>query len=1197
MSTRYGRFVRSAAAALGVAATVIATAAIGTAAAEPATVADPASLVNPIIGTSGAVDTFPGPDRPFGMLQWSPDTSPRRPDGGGYEYNSSQIRGFSLTHISGPGCPAFGDVPMLPLVGPMPADASGATADFTHSSETAKAGYYKVTTTHQAIDPGLMKDVDEVTASGENPPNEVARNLIDRSLSTKWLTFADHGWVQFRFTDPVAVDDYALSSANDSPGRDPRDWTLQGSQDGHSWTTLDTRAGEDFADRFKTREFSFSNSQAYRYYRLDISANHGDSATQLSEVQLSSGPIPSPSGDPNPVTTELTTTTRAGIAHFRYPASDESRLLLKLTGTATQVDGTSANVVSDREVTGSVTAGHFCGSGSQRDYTLHFDIEFDQPFTAHRPWGRGPGGGPGGVALTFDTTSAQTVAAKVGISFTSARNAADNLAQEIPGWDFDAVRAGSEKAWNDVLRRIEIAGGTHDQQVQFYTALYHMLLHPNVFSDVNGEYAGMDGKTHTAASGHDQYANYSGWDIYRSQVQLAALVAPHETSDSIRSMLADYDQSGMLPKWSQANGESYVMVGDPADPIIAGAHAFGARDFDTRKALDAMVAEATQTSNIRPGQSVLDQYGYLPYDMRYGCCNFYGPVSTQLEYDSADYAIAALAQSLGRRDLYTKFATRAQNWQNVFNPATGYVQAKLENGQWVPGFTPSTGTGMVEGTSAQYTPMVPFNLRALIAARGGNAAWESYLDSLFTNIADPDSTNADLNNEPSVEIPWEYNYVGAPWKTQRVVRQAQTELYANAPRGQFGNDDLGAMSSWYVWSNLGLYPETPGADTLVIGSPLFPHAVAHLANGRDITIDAPKAATDAPYVQSLKLNGKAWPKTYLEGNQYRNGASLAFDLGTSPNKAWGGGPSAAPPSDGTGQRAVMASVDPGSVVLQPGASATATLKAVNVGGANTTASWTAGADRGVSVSPTQGSVKLDPYGSATQKVTIHAADDAADGRYAVTFHVATGGGEQMTFSVGVAVAKPGEIWPYYTNAGITSDDDTSAANYDGGGWSYSADALAGVGVTPGSTVTADGVGYTWPDVPVATLDNIEAAGQTIGLDAPAGATKIGLLGSATNAGSDGAGGMATVTYADGSTSRFTARFSDWTLGAGAFPPLPGNFTAVTMPYRNFTGNRRDAVETHVFALDAPLTAGKTVKSITLPEATGGGMHVFAIGFG
>jgi predicted alpha-1,2-mannosidase len=1020
----------------------------GTASAAPAPVQDPASLVNPIIGTSGAVDTFPGADMPFGMLQWSPDTSPQRPDGGGYEYNASNVRGFSLTHISGPGCPANGDIPILPMVGAMPSSPGSATQPYTHSSETAQAGDYKVT-----------------TGSGANA-----------------------------------------------------------------------------------------------------------------------------------VTSELTTTTRAGMAHFTFPQSDQSRLLLKVAGSATQMDGTTANVVGNDEVTGSVTAGHFCGAGSQRDYTLHFDIHFQHPFTSSSTWTGGPNGGPGGVALTFDTTQDQTVPAKIGISYTSAAGAADNLSKEIPAWDFAAVKTANHQAWNAVLDRISIGGGTHDQQVQFYTALYHALLHPSVFSDDNGQYTGMDGKVHTTAAGHDQYANYSGWDIYRSQVQLAALVAPHQTSDSIRSMLNDYDQSGMLPKWAQANGESYVMVGDPADPIIADAYAFGARDFDASKALAAMATEATQQSNIRPGESTRDQYGYLPYDMGYGCCNFYGPVSTQLEYDSADYAIASLAQSLGQRGTYTKFATRAQDWENVFNPSTGYVQAKEKDGSWVPGFTPSTGTGMVEGTSAQYTPMVPFNLAGVIAARGGSSAWESYLDSLFTNIANPGSTNADLSNEPSVEIPWEYDYVGAPWKTQNVVREAQQQLYFNAPRGQFGNDDLGAMSSWYVFSNLGMYPETPGTDTLVFGSPVFPYAAIHLANGKDITINAPNAAPGSPYVQGLKLNGSAWPKTYLSGNQYQHGATLDFDLGTTPNKSWGSAASAAPPSDATGEQSILASVDPGNLVLQPGTSADTTLKATNVSSAPDAATWAATADKGLTVSPASGTLRLPADGSATQKVTIGAASDTPDGRYSVTFKVTTQSGETKTETVSVAVAKRGEIWPYYTNAGVSNDTDTSAANYDGGGWSYSAQALSAAGATQGGTVTADGISYTWPDVAPGGLDNIESSGQTIPLDAPAGATQIGLLGSATNAGSSGAGGTATVTYTDGSTSTFTARFSDWTLGGGGGTMLAGNSDAVRMPYRNYSGNQRDNVVSHVFALDAPLSAGKTVSSITLPVASGGDMHVFSIGF-
>ena len=202
-------------------------------------------------------------------------------------------------------------------------------------------------------------------------------------------------------------------------------------------------------------------------------------------------------------------------------------------------------------------------------------------------------------------------------------------------------------------------------------------------------------------------------------------------------MLSDYDQDGMLPKWAQANSESFEMVGDPADPIIADAYAFGARDFDAGQALRDMVAQATQPSSIRPGQSVLDRYGYLPADLSYPCCNFHAPVSTQLEYDTDDYAIAALARALGDRPAYLTFAARAQNWQNVFNAGTGYMQARLASGAWVPGFTPGTEAGMVEGTAAQYTPMAPFNLSALIAARGGPQAWQGFLDSLLDSLTAP----------------------------------------------------------------------------------------------------------------------------------------------------------------------------------------------------------------------------------------------------------------------------------------------------------------------------------------------------------------------------------------------------------------------------------------------------------------------------
>jgi predicted alpha-1,2-mannosidase len=271
-----------------------------------------------------------------------------------------------------------------------------------------------------------------------------------------------------------------------------------------------------------------------------------------------------------------------------------------------------------------------------------------------------------------------------------------------------------------------------------------------------------------------------------------------------------------------------------------------------------------------------------------------------LEYDVADYSIAAFAKALHQQSVYVQFASRAQNWRNIFNPATGYVQARLADGSWAPGFSPSTGLGMAEGTAARYTPMVPFNLQGLITARGGSQSYQDFLDSLCTNLANPGRTNADLSDEPSFEIPWQYDYVGAAWKTQQVVREAQQELFSDTPAGLPGNDDLGETSSWYVWSELGMYPETPGTDTLVFNSPVFPHTLLHLAGGADITINAPAASTEAPYVQSLQLNGDSWPKTYLTGNQYLHGATLTFDLATTPNPTWGSGPAAAPPSDNTG---------------------------------------------------------------------------------------------------------------------------------------------------------------------------------------------------------------------------------------------------------------------------------------------------------
>ncbi|MHC3472836.1 GH92 family glycosyl hydrolase [Streptomyces sp. 7R007] len=1082
---------------------------------------DPASLVNPLIGTSGAVDTFPGPDMPAGMVQWGPDTTPHRPDGGGYEYQDSKISGFSLTHVSGPGCPVAGDLPILPVTGALSGNLGDTSVGFGHDDEQAGIGYYGVT-------------------------------------------------------------------------------------------------------------------------------------------------------DANGVKTELTDTTRAGLGRFTFPAGRQANLLFKLSGGATQVDGTRVQVVNDHEISGAIDSGHFCGAGNR--YTLHFDVKFDQPFTASGTWvgstitpdatslkagkvgqpartsksaplkekhftvparpsptihgsaatssgtpsaapradstarsstaaAQPPTTGANGMYLTFDTSSHRTVSAKVGISYTSDANAADNLATEIKKWDFDAVEQANHQAWNDVLNKVRIGGGTSDQQVQFYTALYHALLHPNVFSDANGQYMGMDNQVHHLAKGQSaQYANYSGWDTYRSQTQLMAMVEPKVASDVVTSMLNGYDQTGLLPKWASNNGESYVMVGDPAAGIIAGAYAFGATGFDTAKALAALQHEATVPNNDRPGESVRDAKGYLPLDEDdYGCCNFYGPVSTQLEYDSADYALAAFAKSLGKTDVYRKFATRAQDWMNVFNPQTGYLQAKNKDGQFAGGFTPGTSNGFVEGTSAQYTPMVPFNLRQLIQARGGNQAYSSYLDSLLDNITHPGNTDADLSNEPSVEIPWEYDYTGQPWKTQAAVREAQQDLYFNAPVGSFGNDDLGAMSSWYVWSELGMYPETPGTDTLVLGSPVFPVAQLTLAGGKTVRINAPQAAPDAPYVQSLNVKGKAWNTSWLTYRQFAGAGTLDFTLGTQPDTSWASGASAVPPSDTTGGGRVLAATGPSSdgLVLQPGASGDATLRLTNLADKAVTVDWKATAPDGVTLDTSSGSLTVPASGSAEAK--LHVTAGTSEGTYLVTFALTDHdtGAALNGAALRVAVAKAGALWPYATNEGIYPDGATFSGGFDDGGWAYSQNALSAAGVTSGSTLTVDGVSYTWPTVSSGRLDNLEMAGQTIPMPAGTSGSSLGLLGAAANAPTDGSGvsGTLTVTYTDGTTSKATVAFSDWTLNGGSSKPLAGDTTAVTTNYRNTGSGGKDGVKTYVFATKVPLDASKQVASITLP-VTGqtGTDHLFAYGF-
>ena len=421
---------------------------------------------------------------------------------------------------------------------------------------------------------------------------------------------------------------------------------------------------------------------------------------------------------------------------------------------------------------------------------------------------------------------------------------------------------------------------------------------------------GFDDQVHVAR-GYTQYANFSSWDIYRGQVQLLALLHPKETSDMIQSLLADEQQSGGLPVWPVANHDSCMMVGDPACPIIASVYAFGARDFDTKAALKAMVKGATQPDvrpKICPDWGGFDNYlkrGYLSPDDPGADHHFFphsGPSDT-LEFAMGDFSIAQFAKTLGDTDTYQTFMKRAQFWRNTFNPQTGYIEPRRHDGSFIA-VDPAAPEYYVEGNGAQYTWMVPYNLRTLFDLMGGNDVVIKRLDQFFTELnAGADRPYLWIGNQPGFAVPWAYDFASAPWRTQAVVRRIQTELFSSRPDGLPGTEDLGAMSAWYVFAALGLYPGIPGVGGFCLSSPLFPSATIHLGNGQIARILGEGASAANPYIQTMTLDDKPYQSTWLPYEVLSRGVTLQFTLGATPNKAWGSRPEDAPPSFSEGMAA------------------------------------------------------------------------------------------------------------------------------------------------------------------------------------------------------------------------------------------------------------------------------------------------------
>jgi predicted alpha-1,2-mannosidase len=941
----------------GVALTVPIGASAARAAAPPPLVSDPASYVDPLIGSTNLGNTYPGAVTPFGMLAFSPQTSKgtqiSTPAPGGYQYTATKIRGFSLTHLSGVGCSgANGDIPIMPQVGDLTssptADATDAVyaSTFAHANETAKAGYYKV--------------------------------------------------------------------------------------------GLDSGAGA-----------------------------------------------------------ELTATPRTGFGKFTFPADKPASLLFRTSMSETgSSDATVHLDPATRTVTGSVSAGNFCGpqstDNSHAYYTLHFVAVLDQPFATTGTWtdstlnagstdatggsgysstGRPNAGKGSGGYVTFapGTTS---VGMRVAISYVSLGGAQANLANESAALSFDQLSSRARLAWNTRLRKIGVGGGTEAQNRTFYTALYHAQLEPTLTSDVTGTYMGADGKTYGVRSPQKaQYGTFSGWDVYRAQVQLLSILDPRMASDFAQSLFNYATQrGGEWDRWLLEHGKTSVMSGDPSAAALAGMYAFGARDFDVKGALDSLIKAATvPTANDssdagcnvecvgqRPALDKYLQLGYVPADD----CHCWGGAAETLEDAAADYGLSQLAGALGDTVDQKTFLDRSHNWKNVFDPnakadtglehnireqiatitasgenapgegkaqafdgdkgtkwltfdTTGWLQAQLKqpqtvtdyaltsgndepgrdpknwellgsndgtnwdvvdaqtdqsfaqrgltksftvadpkaylyyrlnvsenngedivqlgeleladpavptptpadgpyvgwmrdkysDGTWAPGFSPSTGTGFVEGSSAQYTWMVYSDVVGLAQAMGGNDTAVARLDSFFRNadgtfdLSAVSGTKFDATNEPDIQTPYLYNYLGKAYKTQETVNAIITTKWNDSTGGIPGNDDAGTMSAWYVLSSLGLYPTVPSRGELALTTPLFPRAVVHLASGKELTISAPRASADSIYIQKLRLNGRVTTKGWLPATTVSTGGKLVYTLSTEPSLTWGSGAGDVPPQN------------------------------------------------------------------------------------------------------------------------------------------------------------------------------------------------------------------------------------------------------------------------------------------------------------
>ena len=596
------------------------------------------------------------------------------------------------------------------------------------------------------------------------------------------------------------------------------------------------------------------------------------------------------------INVELTATPRCGVQRYTFPKA-ESMVILNLKK-AMNWDFTMDSHI---EVVDSCNIrGYRFSEGWARGQKVYFATRFSRPFKSMEMDNaeiklKGEKVGTSNVArFMFDTEEGEQLTIVTALSGVSVEGAVKNLGAEAPHNDFDQYLAAAKADWNKHLQRIQVVGGEADDQVNFYTALYHSMIAPTIYSDVDGKYYGPDKQVHQA-DGWVNYSTFSLWDTFRAAHPLFTYTEPERVGDMVQSFIAFYEQNGRLPVWNFWGSETDMMIGYHAVPVIVDAYLKDIGNFDPEKALEACVA----TANIDEYRGIgsYKMNGYIPYNVtdKYNSENW--SLSRTLEYAFDDFCIAEMAQKMGKTELANEFYERSQNYRNVFNPATGFMQPIDDKGVFQPNFNPDEYTAHIcESNAWHYFWSVQHDIKGLVALTGGQDKFAAKLDSMFTYIP---AGSEELpifstgmigqyahGNEPSHHVIYLYNKVRQPWKTQKYAAQVMHELYFNAPAGLCGNEDCGQMSAWYVFSVMGFYPVNPVSGEYEIGTPLFPEMRLNLDNGKTFTVLAPNVSRENIYIQSMKVNGQPYDKSYITHQQIMEGATVEFVMGSQPGEIW-----------------------------------------------------------------------------------------------------------------------------------------------------------------------------------------------------------------------------------------------------------------------------------------------------------------------